>query len=394
MVWNIYNLATEILVNDMRKTLIGLVLTISSLAALAQADVVSAYNLNKEGKYAKAAEFIDRALTNEKAVAKEKTWRYRGDIYMNIALDSALSVEFPDALTKSFESYLKARELDKRGSYADQIKMGLTRAMNKSMNDGIGKYNAKDYGGAAMNFALSNRVSQEAFDSTFTLALYNTALSYEKAGDLDNAVKYYYECAEIKYQVPEVYLLIANLYSNAEQEDKALEVLQKARMEYPKDKNLILEELNIYLRNKEYEKAKSNLAMAIEADPSNEVLFFSQGAVNDELGNKEEAEAAYLKAIEIKPEYADARYNLGALYYNIGADLINEANEIPPREQKRYEAKMEEAKGYFTKAEPHFVKALEVNPDDMNVMTSLKNIYARTGEDDKLMEMTKRMQGK
>ena len=55
------------------------------LGLIAQKDVVSAYNANQDGDYLKAAEFIDQAILDEKANVKEKTWRYRGNIYTNLA---------------------------------------------------------------------------------------------------------------------------------------------------------------------------------------------------------------------------------------------------------------------------------------------------------------------
>ena len=43
---------------------------------------------------------IDKAIENPKANIKEKTWRYRGNIYTNLAADSALYAQVPDALGK------------------------------------------------------------------------------------------------------------------------------------------------------------------------------------------------------------------------------------------------------------------------------------------------------
>lgn len=372
-------------------TLFALLFIVSG--AIAQPNVVSAYNLMKDGEYLEASNFIEKALDNPKATGKEKTWRYRGQIYMGIALDSSALAQVPEALQLSKDSYLKARELDEKGRYEKEIEAGLKNVMNHSLNTGVGAYNAGDFKMAADRFALSNTTSEEAFDSTFTLAIYNAALAYEKAGLTEPAIQYYEKCAEVEYQVPGVYLLIANLLKTNGEEEKALTVLKEAREKYPRDRSLILEELNIYLVNKEYDRAKENLALAVEADPNNEVLHFSRGAVLDELGEKEAAEASYLKAIELKPDYVDARYNLGALYYNIGADMINVANSIPPNKQKEYEEKVAEAKSYFTKAQPHFEKALELSPDDKAIMQSLKNIYARTGQDEKMLEMSKRLKG-
>ena len=104
-------------------------LTISFIAvtfiAAAQKQVVSAYNANKSGDYKSAAGYIEEAITIEKAAVKEKTWRYRGDIYLNIGInsalrdsalrDSALAVEFPNALVVALESFNKAKELDVKG---------------------------------------------------------------------------------------------------------------------------------------------------------------------------------------------------------------------------------------------------------------------------------------
>ena len=79
----------------MKKIVSVLAFVVISVSVFGQKDVVTAYNLNKEGKYLAAAEAIDRAITSEKANFKEKTWRYRGEIYLNIARDSSLFSQKP-----------------------------------------------------------------------------------------------------------------------------------------------------------------------------------------------------------------------------------------------------------------------------------------------------------
>ena len=74
----------------MKQQLLTWVLVFGAFYCTAQADVTSAYMANKDGDYEKAAEYIEKALGNQKAIAKEKTWRYRGQIYLNIAqIDTA-----------------------------------------------------------------------------------------------------------------------------------------------------------------------------------------------------------------------------------------------------------------------------------------------------------------
>ena len=363
-----------------------------SVQGLGQKEVVSAYNANKEGDFASAVTYIEQAIANPKANVKNKTWRYRGEIYLNVSRDSVLFAAHPEALNISRDSYLKAQELDAKGSYAQEIKIGLGQVQMAASQEGINNYNSGGYSRAGAMFELSAQIA-EAFDMVDTTAVYNAALSYEKAGDVDQAVAKYQACADIGYQVPNVYLFISTLYRNNDREGEALATLTTAREKYPREQSLIIEELNIYLTNEEFDKAKANLEMAAEQDPTNEILWFSLGSVLDNLGNSTEAIDAYLKALEVKPAYFDASYNLGALYFNQAVQGINKANDMwKPRMTKAESAKQkrleDEAKALFNTAKPHLEMAHALDASDVETMRSLRDIYARTGEDDKLLEMT------
>lgn len=371
-------------------------LTLMSLAicvqGFGQKEVVSAYNANKEGDFATAATYIEQAIQNPKANVKNKTWRYRGEIYLNISKDSALFAAYPDALVRAKDSYMKAQELDSKGSYASEIQVGLGQVQMAASNAGIGNYNTGNFGAAGAFFDLGAEIAQ-AFEATDTMAIYNSALCYEKAGEVDLAVARYRACADIEYQVPNVFLFISNLYRENGREAEALETLAEARGLYPREQSLIIEELNIYLTNEEFDKAKENLALAAEQDPTNEILWFSLGSVLDNLGNADEAIEAYKKALEVKADYFDANYNLGALYFNQAVQGINAANDMwKPRmtkaesdAQKQLE---DDAKALFETAKPYLEAAHATDADDLETMRSLRDIYARTGDDDKMLELT------
>jgi tetratricopeptide (TPR) repeat protein len=372
-----------------------------SFATFAQKEVVSAYNANKDGNFREAATYIEQAILVEKSAIKDKTWRYRGEIYFNIATNPEVSAEFPNALVTARDSYLKARELDVKGRYETEILNGLARIQIQANNLGIEGYNTQTFDKAGSNFDVAAEIAR-SFNQVDTMAVYNAALCYEKAEIYDLAIARYYECAEIKYQVPNVFLFISSLHRKTGNEEAALETLQSARKEYPREQSLIIEELNIYLTNGDFEKAKTNLELAAEQDPTNEILWFSLGSVFDNLGNVEEAVTAYSKAIDVNADYFDANYNLGALYFNQAVQGINEANEMwKPRMTSKEAAaqkKLEtDAKELFSVAKPYLEKAFELNSEDVSTIRSLKDIYARTGEDNKFLQMNdllKTLQGK
>ena len=385
----------ELKPKNMRNFATLMALAAISLQGLAQKEVVSAYNANKEGDYATAASYIEQAIENPKANVKNKTWRYRGEIYLNISKDSTLFAAFPDALAIAKDSYMKAKELDAKGSYAQECQIGLGQVQMAASNAGITQYNTGDFGRAGGFFDLSAEIAS-AFEATDTMALYNSALCYEKAGNVELAVARYQACADIQYQVPNVFLFISNLYRTSGQEDLALQTLADARKAYPREQSLIIEELNIYLTNEEFDKAKENLALAAEQDPTNEILWFSLGSVLDNLGNADEAIEAYLKALEVKADYFDANYNLGALYFNQAVQGINEANDMwKPRMTKAEsdaQKKLEDdAKALFATAKPYLEAAHAQDGEDVETMRSLRDVFARTGDDDKLLDMSAKL---
>ncbi|HBP45789.1 MAG TPA: hypothetical protein DD635_07780 [Flavobacteriales bacterium] len=374
------------------KNIFAIVFIAAASVAVAQKQVVSAYNANKSGDYRSAAVYIEEAITIEKAALKDKTWRYRGEIYLNIANDSALAIEFPNALWIAKDSYTKAKELDVKGNYEREIITGLGLVQTTAGNQGITDYTRDNYTGAAAKFDLSAEVAG-MFDVIDTMAVFNAALCYEKSGELDLAVARYKTCGSFGYQVPNVYLFIANLLRQDGRIEEALTELQAARKSFPREQSLIIEELNIYLENKDYERAENNLKLAAEGDPTNEILWFSLGSVYDNLGKTELAAEAYLKALELNAEYFDANYNLGAMYFNEAVQGINAANDLwKPRMTKTESAEQksleDEAKNRFLAARPYLEAAHKANPNDIDTIRSLRDIYARTGQDELMLKMS------
>ena len=374
------------------KNAITFLFLLSAGALFGQKQVVSAFNANKSGDFSSAATYIDEAITLEKAAIKDKTWRYRGEIYLNIAQDSVLSGAYPQALWVARDSYKKAQELDVKESYKREIIIGLGLVQTTAGNQGISDYANENYGPAARKFDLSAEVAG-MFDVLDTMAIFNAALCYEKANDIDNAVARYKTCGESGYQVPNVYLFAANILRQNGRTEDALIELQSARVQFPREQSLIIEELNIYLEAQDYARAENNLKLAAEGDPDNEILWFSLGSVYDNLDKTEMAAEAYLKAISIAPDYFDANYNLGAMYFNQAVEGINAANDMwKPRMTKAETAQQKTiedgAKDKFLSGRPYLEAAHNANPQDLDTVLSLRDIYARTGQDDLMLKMS------
>jgi tetratricopeptide (TPR) repeat protein len=97
----------------------------------------------------------------------------------------------------------------------------------------------------------------------------------------------------------------------------------------------------------------------------------------------------YKKAIQFRPEYFDANYNMGALYFNEGAELMNKANAIPADKVADYKAAKAKADDKLKEALPFLEKAHAISPQDMPTMESLKNIYYRLAMTEKMEAIKK-----
>jgi tetratricopeptide (TPR) repeat protein len=366
--------------NGMNKTWMALALAMAATTAWAQpAKRVTAFNYMQSGEWLKAKDFIDEAIVHEKTINDEKTWRYRGQIYQNLALQDDFDKK--TAVQESLRSFARAMELDPKGIWKkENFNEGYAQVQALVVNLGILAFNQSDFNGASEFFMLAANAAEKV-GVTDTMAIYNTGLAAEQAGKYDVAINYYKRCVDMGYLKAQMYIYLANAYNKKDDEEGYLRVIQEGRKNYPTNADLLIYELNYYLRNNRFEEAERNLQAAIGLDPTNKQLFFSLGVVYDNLGMREKAIKSYQSAIQIDGSYFDAVYNLGALYFNQGVEMNNKANDI--QDNKKYEAAKAEAKKVFQEALPFLEKAHDLDGSDRAALASLVQAYAMLNMNDK-----------
>jgi len=193
------------------------------------------------------------------------------------------------------------------------------------------------------------------------------------------------ESRPIKSQRPFIHKMIINSYRQLEQNEKALEAVQRAEKESPEDYGLLVDEANVYyaLGNKEMFKTKLEEAIKInDSDPS---LYFNIGVMKSELGDKEGAIASYKKAIEINPEYFDAYNNIGATVLEEAAAIVEEMNKTT--NDAKYTKLQKDQEDVYRRALPFYEKAFELNNTSTSVVQTLKGIYYNLEMDAKAKEI-------
>lgn len=416
----------------MKKIVTLLLVTVPTFYGIAQSSkVVNAINYLKDFNTTKDAESLQKAKENIDLAAehadtkdKAKTQVYRGLVYMAIyennkrkEEDKLQGVADPNKrtfaalqntptteLSTAYEAFAKAKTLDEKGNYSNEVK-AISNIGIYYDNTGRALYNGKKYPEALSAFESAYKISGEK-DTTL---LYYCATTANLAKEYPKAIDYYKKMITIKQGQGTTYSTLMNVYLDMKDTASGMDILQKGRQSYPNDINLVISETNYFLRTNKSENAIQNLNIAIQAKPTDPNLYLVRGNIYDKLANPKDAdnkelpkpadysnkiglaESDYKKAIELKPDYFDALFNLGVLYNNQGVELSKQADKIT--DQKKYEAANAVATAQFSNALPVLEKAHELNSTDRNTMIMLKQIYLRLQLTDKYKAINDKLKG-
>lgn len=364
---------------------------------------VLAANVNTQTINRGMAEMVLKSLMGKsvsKAEVEENGKKYKMSEYARVKLyineegqlyfwkDKETVVE--NGLDKAFEAYKKAKELDVKGKATKTIIKNLEDLAKNYQEIGTNYFNQADYKTSAVYFAKKVEVNaMPEINIVDTTMIYYAAYSYKKAGQTEEAIKYYERLIELDY-VDEgaVYAEVSELYKTLGNDEKSLELLEAGFLAYPKNMSIMGSLINIYLTSgKDPVKILDLLASAKKQTPDNASLYYVEGNLYTQLTKFEEAIASYNQAIEKDPKYLLAYYGIGDIFLKNAAAFIKEANDLPPSDFKGYDALIEKANVEYKKAIPHLEKALEIDPNDKDILVILKQIYFRyRSESDELMK--------
>lgn len=391
---------------------------------------LTSYNIDptqNADKLTEAKQKIDQAMQTTEAQGMVSAWITRGDIYSTILQrDMAKKMIDPkaqlsgdnDALV-AFEAYKTAYDNPNAKKYekSDAVK-GMMEVQGHLVNIGVNKFEAQEYEKAFKSFQASlqaheillanNQKSVLETTDQYENQVYVTGLAAQQAKRNDDALKYYNELYNKGNAKPGVYEGLFGIKQEMGDEAGAMKILTEGRAKHPEDSGLLFAEINVYLKKGKLDELTDRLKQAIVKEPTNIGLYVTLGNVYDNLyqtatKDKDDAKAKeyfelaknyYTQATEKDPKNVDAVYSLGALYYNKAAVRTQEMNAMPDDFSsaglKKLQAMKDEVMALFDQALPYFQKAESLDPNDMNTLIALNEIYARK-EDELSTEFKKRL---
>ncbi|MCS6968531.1 MAG: tetratricopeptide repeat protein [Cytophagales bacterium] len=333
----------------------------------------------KKKDFATAAAEVEKSFESEKYKSDPKAWVFRGDIYAEIAIADSANTNnetVNQRLKLIIDSYNKAVELNK--NYQIQTLPKIQNLYARYFNWGVAAYqNDNDFEKSAAHFERANMIQP-----TDTLSIFYAlvAASQQTKKDYNKIEQLAQKCIQLGVKDVAVYYALLDKYINIDQNyEKALAVLQEARAKNPSDRNLMLQQIQVYIKMGKEKEAIADLEKALEitTDPKERFpIVLNLGILQENAKNLEAAEKAYKEAYALQPDNDDAIYSLGAFYYNKGAAIKKEADNMDMETfKKEGKAIIERSKVYFEMALPFFQKTIQNNPDDLQRLGALNTIY-------------------
>ncbi len=170
---------------------------------------------------------------------------------------------------------------------------------------------------------------------------------------------------------------IALIYVNQGKNQEAIAAIENAKSENPNDSSLMQAEADLYYKLGDIAKYKEIMEKIVANDPENPDLIYNLGVSASRLGNNDQALDYYKKALEIKPDYVSAQINIAALILGRETKVVDEMNALgtSSADNKRYEELKKERTNIYTTAVPYLEGALKTNPDNIDAIRTLMNIF-------------------
>ena len=207
---------------------------------------------------------------------------------------------------------------------------------------GYREYSSGRYEQAVPYFKESIRLRPD-----FVSAYYYLGLSYQELGMLDDAIDALQRCIKARADSPDAYYALGRIYADKGEIDKAAEAFGKAGELNPQKYGGALRNLgDTSLKEGKYDVALAVYRSLARSHPSDPEVRYNLGRAYHEKGKADpsfldSAISEYKKAIELKPKYVDAIFNLGLVYilkgmYEDSVKQFRELTAISPKDPEVY----------------------------------------------------------
>lgn len=352
--------------------------------------------LNKK-EYVQAIELATQASTNPETQDNADVYIILGKANMYLFNEDSASLDYGQ---KSFDAYQIA--IEKGGDKVKEELMddpivtpdgtwiaggeGLMFLQTMLNKQGNVHFEAQEFEKSYDYFLISAMIVPE----DIVMAFYVGYSAYGADKD-EEALKYYSQVIEMDKERPEddkfsnaqfAYNGVIDIYfARLVDYEKALEYIRAAKVNYPDEKLYKEYEIDVLIKSEKMEEAIEGLKEVAASGSATKSTHYTLAFLYWKNKDFQEALVAADAALALDPDYYDALYVAGSVYYNEAAELIKAANNT--NDDAEYQDLKKKAVVKFRDAMPYFEKAIVQRPDDVYSLNPLSTIYDQLDMDAK-----------
>ncbi|OGV55939.1 MAG: hypothetical protein A2017_07675 [Lentisphaerae bacterium GWF2_44_16] len=238
---------------------------------------------------------------------------------------------FKEKMAEARDWYKKALRLGAEPTLESQKIFGSDAAVmggTVRKKAAIDEFQKKDVkGNIAQQFPDKTKNMDKAnLDKETVQFLLDSAEKHEKENDFKSAAWELSKASSLSPDNPEILKKLGVVYMKIPSEGKALNALEEAYRLKSEDAEIILPLATLYIKNGKYSQALNMLNMAAVLDPKNAVVQRYMGIACKSLGQKENADRAFRKAMELDPSSPDTALEM-AMFLAFSCYKNEEAKE-------------------------------------------------------------------
>lgn len=407
-------------------------LAISAIGFSQKQALKAAAKALKTGQMDEAAEAL-KAAEGQLDLADEKM---KAQYYLlNGQVTSAAAGDSLEQLEVSAMSYIKVFEIEKASGatkYTSEAEVQLKKLREALVAKAIEDQKEGDNKAAAEKLYLGYKTNKQD-----TIYLYYAASNAVNAKEYDAALVYYKELIDVGFDGNEIQFVATNKESGVEEvfpsknlrdtsvkigtyikpekkesgskkseitknivliyvsqgkDEEAMKALEIAKAENPDDTSLMQAEADMFYKLGNVEKYKEIMEQIVAKDPNNPDLLYNLGVSASHLGNNEKALEYYKKALELKPDYGKAQLNIASIILKKETAIVDEMNALGTSnsDYKKYDQLKIQREELYKSVTPYLEGALKDNPDNLDALKTLINIYSQL-DDPKVNEMKSKL---
>ena len=196
------------------------------------------------------------------------------------------------------------------------------------------------------------------------------------------AVELFAQARQLGYRTKDVYDYALICLSDLNDEQGIVALAAEAYERFgTADAQYIRILINDDINHHRFDRAALRLDEAIAAHSTDAELYNLKGLVVEQQQNIEAALPLFEKSVELNPDDARSRFNVGRYYYN-KAMAVEDAN---PRLSLK--ALRKKVNPIYEQALPHLERAYQLDPTNDDVRNALRTIYYKQGNANRLNEL-------